>query len=146
MHLFDDCSIRRVKLSKPIWFAKHYLNSAGDKESHRHAAEEITKKSECEFDLESLSSSHYDENVFKLFFHCRFLSDQCLMFLCDVASAVFCLGWSVRLLKLLFVEQHRCSRYIYFLVYTYTKYIHIIYTYYAYISYIIYISYIACLI
>ena len=54
------------KISKPIWFAKHYLNSAGYKESHRPAWE-IMKNSECEFELESLSSSHYGVNVFKLF-------------------------------------------------------------------------------
>ena len=52
------------KIRKPIWFSKHYLNSAGYKESHR-PAEEIMKK--CEFQLESLSNSHYGDNVLKLF-------------------------------------------------------------------------------
>ena len=52
------------KISKPIRFAKHYLNSAGYKESRR-PAEEIMKK--CEFELESLSSSQYGDDVFKFF-------------------------------------------------------------------------------
>ena len=55
------------KISEPIWLAKHYFNIVGCKESRRHAAEENMKKFENEFQLESLSSSHYGDN-FENFF------------------------------------------------------------------------------
>ena len=62
------------------------------------------KKCVFVFELESLSSSHYGEKVFKLF------ALSVLWFF--VASAVFYLQWSVLLLFLLLVEQSRYSLYI----------------------------------
>ena len=65
--IFDDfLFVMSNEMSKPLWFAKHYFKSAGYKESHRPAWE-IMKNSECEFELESLSSLHYGVHVLKLF-------------------------------------------------------------------------------